>query len=66
MKKLKRAMLLLSFVLLMVLASVGMGIAGAVPVVSTNKRKDAIVIDVEEVDAEDAETDLSLLEIQKI
>ncbi len=59
-------MLLMSFVLLMVLASVGMGIAGAVPVTPTNKRKDAIVIDVEEVDAEDSETDVSLLNIQKI
>lgn len=57
-------MLLLSFVLLMVLASIGMGIAGAVPVVSTNKRKDALVIDVEEVDAEDSETDVSLLNIK--
>lgn len=56
----------MSFVLLMVLASVGMGIAGAVPVTPTNKRKDAIVIDVEEVDAEDSETDVSLLNIQKI
>lgn len=57
-------MLLLSFVLLMVLASVGMGVAGAVPIVSSNKRKDAIVIDVEEVDAEDSETDKSLLSIK--
>ncbi len=59
-------MLLMGFVLLMVLASVGMGVAGAVPIVSTNKRKDAIVIDVEEVDAEDSETDVSLLDIKKI
>ena len=66
MKKLKRVMLLMGFVLLMVLASVGMGVAGAVPIVSTNKRKDAIVIDVEEVDAEDSETDVSLLDIKKI
>lgn len=65
MKKLKRALLLLSFVLLMVLASVGMGIAGAVPIVSSNKRKDAIVIDVEAVEEKDSETDVSLLNSQK-
>ncbi len=56
--------MLLSFVLLIILASLGMGIAGAVPIPQTNKRKEAIVIDVEEVDEEDAETDVSLLNIK--
>ncbi len=64
MKKFKRLITLLGFVLLMVLASVGMGIAGAVPMISTNKRKEAIVIDVEEVDINESETDLSLLDIK--
>ena len=65
MKKCKRVIKLLGFVLLMVLASVGMGISGAAPVMPTNKREDALVIDAEEVDSEDSETDLSLLDIQK-
>ena len=55
----------MGFVLLMVLASLGMGIAGAVPIPQTTKRKEAIVIDVEEVDEEDAETDVSLLKIKR-
>ena len=65
MKKFRRLITLLGFVLLMVLASLGMGIAGAVPIPQTTKRKEAIVIEVEKVDEEDAETDVSLLKIKR-
>lgn len=65
MKRFRRTITLLGFVLLIVLASLGMGIAGAVPIPQTNKRKETIVIDVEEVDEEDAETDVLLLNIKQ-
>ncbi len=65
MKKIKRVITLLGFVLLMVLASVGMGISGAAPVMPTHKRENALVIDVEEVGSEETETDVLPLDIHK-
>ena len=64
MKKIKRIITLLGFVILMILASVGMGIAGAAPIMPTNKREDAVVINIEEDEPNDSKTDFRLIGIK--
>ena len=48
----------------MILASVGMGIAGAAPIMPTNKREDAVVINIEEDEPNDSKTDFRLIGIK--
>lgn len=64
MKKIKRIITLLGFVILMILASVGMGIAGAAPIMPINKREDAVVINIEEDEPNDSKTDFRLIGIK--
>jgi len=55
MKKFKRILRLLGLICLIILASVGMGIGGAVPLPMANKKEDTIELIVESSDDDEAE-----------
>jgi hypothetical protein len=65
MKSFKRILRLSGFVLLIVLASVGVGFAGGVPIPSSNKKEDTIEIAIELVESQEDETTLHKLEIKE-
>lgn len=65
MKSFKRILRLSGFVLLIVLASVGVGFAGGVPIPSSNKKEDTIEITVEMVETQEDETTLHDMEIKQ-
>jgi hypothetical protein len=56
MKNLKKTMRLLGLFLLIVLASIGIGISGGVPISPSNKREDAFEIKIELVESNEDET----------
>lgn len=51
MKSFKKALKLLGLVLLIVLASVGLGIGGGIPIPPSNRKEDTIEVKVELVDS---------------
>jgi len=63
MKKFKRILRLSGLICLIILASVGMGIGGAVPIPMANKKEDTIELIVESSDDDD-EAELNELEIK--
>jgi len=63
MKKFKRILKLLGLICLIILASVGMGIGGAVPIPMVNKKEDTIELIVES--SEDDKAELNELEIKR-
>lgn len=58
MKNFKRTIRLILFVCLIVLAALGIGLSGGVPLPFSNKRKDTPDINIELVESEDESTDL--------
>jgi hypothetical protein len=62
MKSFKKALRLLGYILLILLATVGIGLMGGVPIPTMNKKEDAIEVLVELV--EDEEDDLNLSEVK--
>jgi hypothetical protein len=59
MKNFKRIFRLLTLVFFMVLAMVGVGLGGGIPIPSSNRREDTIVIKVELVESEEDQKELS-------
>ena len=64
MKRLKQTVRILSLVLLIILAAVGIGITGAAPILSTNKERIAEEIKIELL--ESREDDKELMELKDI
>lgn len=65
MKSLKKTIKLLGFVLLIILASVGVGIGGGAPVLPTSKKEDSIEIKVELPESKDNENEVIEINIKK-
>jgi hypothetical protein len=65
MKSFKKALKLLGLVLLMVLASVGLGIGGGIPIPPSNKKEDTIEIKVEFVDSKEGNTKLGQFDFKQ-
>lgn len=58
MKNLKKTIKLFGFILLIILASVGVGIGGGAPVLPTGKKEDSIEIKVELPESKDNENEV--------
>ena len=56
MKKLLKAIKLFGYIFLIVLASVGLGLGGAVPVAPTKRKEDSIEVKVEQLERDEAAT----------
>lgn len=65
MKSFKKTLKLLGLVFLIVLASVGIGFGGGIPIPSSNKREGTMVINVELVQSNEDETKLIEVDIKK-
>jgi hypothetical protein len=65
MKTLKKIARHICLILLIVLASVGIGIAGGVPVIPTHRRTEAAEITIELVETKDSEEDLTQEKIKE-
>ena len=65
MKSFKKTFKLLGLVFLIVLASVGIGFGGGIPIPSSNKREDTIAIKIELVESNKDETKLIEVDIKK-
>jgi hypothetical protein len=65
MKSFKKALKLLGLVLLIVLASVGLGIGGGIPISPSNKKEDTIEIKVELVESKEDKTELGQFNIKQ-
>ncbi|MES2287808.1 MAG: hypothetical protein V4547_19125 [Bacteroidota bacterium] len=65
MKNLKKTIKLFGFVLLIILASVGVGIGGGTPVLPTSKKEDSIEIKVELPESKDNENEAIELNFKK-
>jgi hypothetical protein len=66
MKKMKSMFKLLGLVFLIILASIGIGIVGGVPLFPTSKREDNVVVKIELVESKEEKTDLDQLSILNI
>ncbi len=65
MKRFKKTLRLLGFILLIVLASVGIGLGGGVPIPPANKKKDTIEIKVEMLESVDDKTKSEQFDIKQ-
>jgi hypothetical protein len=65
MKSFKKTLRLLGLVLLIVLASFGVGFGGGVPIPPSRKKEDTIEIKVELVESKEDETKLSQFDIKQ-
>lgn len=65
MKSLKKTIKLFGFVLLIILASVGVGIGGSAPVLPTSKKEDSIEVKVELQESKDNENEVIELSIKQ-
>lgn len=65
MRSLKKAIRLLWLVFLIVLASVGIGLGGAVPIPRATKKEDIIELNIELVESEEDKAKLLILEHKK-
>lgn len=62
MKLLKKTVKLLGITMLIVLASIGIGLGGGIPILSSKKKEDLLEIKVELVDTNDDQTKLGEFE----
>lgn len=58
MKKLQKTLRLFSLIILVILASVGIGIGGAIPVTTNKKRENSIEIKTELVETKESKSEL--------
>ena len=65
MERFKNILKLSALVLLIVLASVGIGMAGGVPIPSSNKRKDSTDLKIELVESDEVKTKIRQSEIKQ-
>lgn len=65
MKSFKKILRLLGLVLLIVLASVGLGIGGGIPIQPSNKKEDVIEIKVELVESNENKTKLGQFDFKQ-
>lgn len=65
MKSFKKILRLLGLVLLIVLASVGLGIGGGIPIPPSNKKEDTIEIKVELVESNEDKTKLGQFDFKQ-
>ena len=65
MKRLKKILRLLGLVLLIVLAGVGLGFGGGVPIPTSNKREDTTEINIEWVEPNEDQTKSIRLDIKQ-
>lgn len=65
MKSFKKILRLSGLVLLIVLASIGIGLAGVVPIPTSTKKEDTIEIKVELVESHEEKTKFNLFQIKQ-
>lgn len=65
MKNLKKTIKLFGFILLIILASMGVGIGGDAPVLPTSKKEDSIEVKVELPESKDNENEVMELSIKQ-